>query len=189
MHAAVAERPVSAGEVVDFWFSEESREHWFRSTPDYDARVRSRFEAAWELARDGALVDWEQTADGALALVILLDQMPLNMFRDQPAGFSTEALSRTVAERAIARGFGRDVAEDRRAFFYLPYMHSELLADQDRSVELFSQPGYEQNLKWARHHREIVQRFGRFPHRNAILGRASTPGETEWLDSPDAFNP
>jgi uncharacterized protein (DUF924 family) len=176
-------------ELIDFWFSKESRERWFRSTPEYDALVRSRFEAAWEQARDGALADWEQTADGALALVILLDQMPLNMFRDQPASFSTEALSRALAERALVRGFDRIVADDRRAFFYLPYMHSESLADQERSVELFGQSGLEQNLKWARHHLEIVQRFGRFPHRNAILGRVSTPEETEWLDSPDAFNP
>jgi len=185
----MAECPVSPRDVVDFWFSDESRERWFRSTPEYDARVRSRFEVAWELARDGALADWEQSATGALAQVILLDQMPLNMFRDQPASFSTEALSRTVAEHAIARGFDHDVAGDRRAFFYFPYMHSELLADQDRSVELFGQPGLEQNLEWARHHREIVQRFGRFPHRNAILGRTSTPGEIQWLDSADAFNP
>lgn len=121
--------------------------------------------------------------------MILLDQMPLNMFRDQPVSFSTEALSRAVAERALTRGFDRVVAVDHRAFFYLPYMHSESLADQERSVELFTQPGLEENLQWARHHREIVQRFGRFPHRNAILGRQSSPEETRWLDLPDAFKP
>jgi len=181
--------PVSPRDIVDFWFSEDSRKRWFRSTREYDAMVRSRFETVWAQARDGALAEWERTADGALALVILLDQMPLNMFRDQPAGFSTEALSRAVAERAIAQGHDRDVTDDRRAFFYLPYMHSESLADQDRAVELFGQGGFEQNLKWARHHRGIVQRFGRFPHRNAILGRASTPEEMQWLDSPNAFNP
>jgi uncharacterized protein (DUF924 family) len=159
------------------------------STAEFDREVRSRFETTRAQARDGQLADWEQTADGALALVLLLDQFPLNMFRDRPEGFSTEAAARAVARRAIVQGLDASLPDTAKAFLYLPYMHSESLADQDRSVELFALAGLEHNLEWARHHREIVRRFGRFPHRNVILGRTSTPAETEWLASPEGFNP
>jgi len=121
--------------------------------------------------------------------VVLLDQMPLNMFRGQPESFSTEAQSREVAGRAIERGLDQSLPDNQKAFLYLPYMHSEALVDQDRSVELFERAGLRENLRWAKHHRGIVRRFGRFPHRNAILGRESTPDEIEWLASPDSFNP
>ncbi len=180
---------MTPAEIVDFWFSETARAHWFMSTPEFDREIGARFETTWAQARDGQLADWEQTAEGALALVLLLDQFPLNMFRDRPEGFSTEAASRAVAGRAIVRGLDASLADAGKAFLYLPYMHSESLADQDRSVELFELAGLADNLKWARHHREIVRRFGRFPHRNAILGRASTPEETEWLVSPQGFTP
>ena len=130
---------------------------------------------------------WEQTAEGALALVILLDQMPLNMYRGQPESFATEAQSREVAGRAITRHFDQYLPDKGKAFLYMPFMHSENLADQDRSVELFTNAGLQDNLRFARHHRDIVRRFGRFPHRNAILGRNSTPEETAWLASGEAF--
>jgi uncharacterized protein (DUF924 family) len=180
---------MTPAEIIDFWFSETARAYWFRSTPEFDREVGSRFATTWSQARVGQLADWEQTAEGALALVLLLDQFPLNMFRDRPEGFSTEAASRAVAGRAIVRGLDASLPDTGKAFLYLPYMHSESLADQDRAVELFEQARLEDNLKWARHHREIVRRFGRFPHRNAILGRASTPEETAWLDSPEGFSP
>lgn len=183
------ERPLTPEQVLDFWFAEPSRARWFNSTPDYDQEVRERFADAWEQARHDRLAGWEQSADGALALVILLDQLPLNMFRNQPHSFSTEAQSRRVAGRAIERGFDRRLPAERRAFLYLPYMHSEFLADQDRAVELFALAGLDNNLKWARHHREIIRRFGRFPHRNAVLGRESTRAELEWLQSPQGYNP
>jgi uncharacterized protein (DUF924 family) len=176
-------------EIIDFWFSETARTYWFRSTPEFDREVKSRFEMAWEQANDGLLADWEKTAEGALALVLLLDQFPLNMFRDRPEGFSTEAASRAVAGRAIVRGLDVSLPDSGKVFLYLPYMHSESLTDQDRSVELFELAGLDDNLKWARHHREIVRRFGRFPHRNAILGRTSTPEEMEWLASKEGFSP
>jgi uncharacterized protein (DUF924 family) len=180
---------MTPGEIIDFWFSAASRERWFNSMPGYDREVRARYEALWEQARDGRLAEWEQTPEGALALVLLLDQMPLNMFRGQRASFSTEAQSREVAGRAIARGFDRLMPDSHKVFLYLPYMHSETPADQDRSVELFERAGLADNLRWAEHHRGIIRRFGRFPHRNAILGRASTPDELAWLASPDGFNP
>ena len=180
---------MTAQEVLDFWFSPTASRRWFASTPRFDAEVRKRFEAAWRAARTGACAEWEATPEGALALVILLDQLPLNMFRDQPQGYATEALSREVAGRAIERGF--DGALDRRQlpFLYLPYMHSEALADQDLSVALFASAGLGDNLRWARHHREIIRRFGRFPHRNAVLGREHTAEEQAWLESPGAFRP
>ena len=176
-------------DVLDFWFLAAARERWFGSTPEFDEVVRSRFEHVWTQAREHALIDWEESQDGALALVIVLDQFPLNMFRDDGKRHSTEAQSREVAGRAIARGFDQRLPHDRLAFLYLPDMHSESLADQDRSVELFEGAGLDANLGFARHHREIVRRFGRFPHRNQALGRDSTPEEIEWLASPEAFRP
>ena len=175
--------------LLDFWFSEESARRWFDSTPAFDAEIRAGFEDLWRQAGDGLLADWEATAEGALALVILLDQMPLNMFRDQPAGYRTEALSREVAGRAIARDFDSGLGEAQKVCLYMPYMHSETLVDQDRAVALFERAGLADNARWAAHHRDIVRRFGRFPHRNAILGRASTPAELAWLASADAFSP
>lgn len=180
--------PEVAG-LLDFWFSKEARDRWFNSTPEFDETLRQQYMDCWRQGRDGLLQDWEQGPDGALALVILLDQFPLNMFRDQPESFSTEAQSRTVASRAIESGFDAALPDDRKAFLYLPFMHSETLADQDRCVDLFAAAGLDFNLKWARGHREIVRRFGRFPHRNAILGRTSSEEELAWLDSPEGFNP
>lgn len=176
-------------QVTDFWFTAESRARWFNSTPEYDREVRARFAEAWQQARAGKLADWQQSATGALALVILLDQLPLNMFRNRPEAFSTEALSREVAGRAIGRGYDKHLPTGSRVFLYLPFMHSESLADQECSVKLFAESGLEENLKWARHHRDIIRRFGRFPHRNAVLGRESTPEERQWLESSDGFNP
>jgi uncharacterized protein (DUF924 family) len=175
--------------VLDFWFSRAAARHWFDSNPAFDRTVRERFEATWDEARAGGLSAWEQTASGALALVIVLDQFPLNMYRGQAVSFSTEAQARDVADRAIGRGFDRRLTGDRRAFLYLPFMHSESLADQDRSVALYRSAGLEKNLEFALNHRDIVRRFGRFPHRNRILGRTSSSAELAWLASPGAFNP
>jgi uncharacterized protein (DUF924 family) len=175
--------------VLEFWFSDAARPLWFNSTLAFDQQLRTRFEATWRHASEGRLSAWEDAAPGALALVIVLDQFPLNMFRGKAVQFSTEVLARAVAERAIARGFDRELSKPQQAFLFLPYMHSETLADQDRSVALFGAAGLEENLEFARGHREIVRRFGRFPHRNRLLGRASTAQETAWLASPAAFNP
>ncbi len=174
-------------EVLDFWFSEAVRPLWFNATPEFDRELEGRFRGLWEAAAGGGLDHWQETPEGALALVIVLDQFPLNMFRGQPASFSTEAAARQVAEAAIARGFDTAMAPERRVFLYLPFMHSESLADQERSVALYDGAGHGDGPKWARHHRDIVRRFGRFPHRNAILGRESTPEELAWLASDEAF--
>jgi uncharacterized protein (DUF924 family) len=174
--------------ILDFWFSARVRPLWFRSTPEFDAEVRQRFVDTWQAARVNALKDWEDSASGALTLVIVLDQLPLNMYRGRPEAFATEAAARDVARRAIARGFDGALDNSRRVFLYLPFMHSEDSADQDYSVRLFAQPGMEDTLKWAQHHRDIVQRFGRFPHRNALLGRASSAAEIAYLESEAAYH-
>lgn len=177
----------TADELIAFWFSESVAKRWFNSTPAFDDELRKRLALTYAAACRGELDGWEASASGALALVILFDQIPLNIFRGQAASFATEARAREVAARAIAKGVDAQLVGSQKAFLYLPYMHSENLQDQDTSVELFTRAWLEENLRFAHHHREIVRRFGRFPHRNAILGRESTPEETAWLASKEAF--
>jgi uncharacterized protein (DUF924 family) len=168
-------------EILDFWFSDEVRPRWFKSTTEFDDLLRERYQHTWELARANTYDYWEQEAESALALVIILDQFPLNMFRTDARQYSTEAHARDIATGAIERGLDRQLSSEQKAFLYLPFMHSESMADQDRSVELYERAGLENNLKYALHHRDVVQRFGRFPHRNQVLGRESTPEEIEYL--------
>ncbi len=175
-------------DVLAFWFAPDVRPLWFAATPTFDDALRARFLTTCQAAAAGRLADWDTTAEGALALVLVLDQFPLNLFRGQPESFATEAAARQVADRAIARGFDQAVPPIQRQFLYLPFMHSEALADQERSVRLYQQPGLEDSLRFARHHRDLIQRFGRFPHRNAILGRISTAEERAYLASPEAFH-
>ncbi len=174
-------------EILHYWFTEPVSRHWFSATPELDREISERFQPLWALAAEGQLDHWMTSAEGCLALVILLDQFPLNMFRDQPESFRTERQAREIAGFAIKRGFDQELTDARRAFLYMPYMHSESLQDQERSVELYEQAGLVDNLPFARGHREIVRRFGRFPHRNAILGRPSRPEELEYLASEGAF--
>jgi len=179
---------VTPGDVLDYWFDPANRRLWFRSTPELDRRLRTRFETHWLAARDGRLASWEGDALGALALVVLLDQLPLNMFRGLARSFSTGERALQVAEAAIGRGFDAGFDAPRKTFLYLLFMHSESLADQERSVALFEAAGLPDNLRWARHHQAIIRRFGRFPHRNRVLGRASTPEEVAWLASAEGFH-
>jgi uncharacterized protein (DUF924 family) len=174
-------------EILDFWFSNEVRKLWFDSTPEFDALLRARYLAVWEQAGRGELDHWLPRAAGCLALVIILDQFPLNMFRGQALAYSTEARSRDVAQTALQRNFDRALEVEQRAFLYMPFMHSEELADQRRALELFDQPGLEGNLRFARHHHDIVEKFGRFPHRNEVLGRDSSAAEIAYLKSKQAF--
>jgi uncharacterized protein (DUF924 family) len=178
---------VSSQNVLEFWFSPRVRRLWFRSTPEFDQEIQDRFEDTWQAARKGELKHWEDSAKGALALVIVLDQFPLNMYRRQAESFATESQALAVAAHAIDQGWDSGLETVEKAFLYLPFMHSENLTDQDRSVELYEAAGLTDNLRFARHHREIVRRFGRFPHRNAALGRESTGEERQWLLSKEAF--
>lgn len=179
---------VSAADVIDFWFSPQAQPLWFAATPDFDEDLRTRFLNTYQAAAAGERSDWVKTPTGALALTIVLDQFPLNLFRGQPAIFATEAAARTVADQAIARGFDQALPPEQRQFLYLPFMHSETWADQERSVALYQQSGLEESLRFARHHAELIRRFGRFPHRNPILGRPSTSEENAYLASPEAFH-
>jgi uncharacterized protein (DUF924 family) len=174
-------------QVLDFWFSPDTRPLWFRSTPEFDAHLRERFLETWKAAQRGQLNDWSSTPEGTLALVVVLDQFPLNMFRGHAESFSTEALSLRFARAAIDSGWDQNLDDAGKSFLYLPFMHSEALDDQERSVRLFRNAGLVDNLRWAEHHRDIIVRFGRFPHRNAALGRTNTLEEEEWLQSMDAF--
>jgi uncharacterized protein (DUF924 family) len=168
--------------VLDFWRG-AGQERWFKADPDFDREVRERFSAIHEAAAAGRLGEWEDKADGALALVIVLDQFSRNMFRGTARAFAADSLAREVARRSLARGFDREVESAMRSFFYMPFMHSESLADQEYCVELFRAIGEPEAIKYAEIHRDAIQRFGRFPHRNELLGRSSSADEIAYLES------
>lgn len=173
---------VTAAEIVSFW-RDVGPEKWWEPDESFDRTIRSRFLATHEAAARNELTAWQDSAEGALALVILLDQFPRNMFRDSPRAFATDPQARAVASRAIARGFDRAIDETMRPFLYMPFMHSELLADQDRCVRLCQASGDGGLSEYATVHRDVIARFGRFPHRNRIIGRDTTPAEQEFLDA------
>jgi uncharacterized protein (DUF924 family) len=172
--------------VLDFWFGTgdehgKSHKRWFVKDPAFDAEIRRRFLATHEaLAREPL---WMDDAKSCLARIVALDQFPRNMFRNTPRAFATDALALEAARLAVARGWDRGLLDVEKLFVFLPFEHSEALADQDKSCELFK--GMAANLvDYAERHRAIIRRFGRFPHRNAILGRESTPEEIEFLRTP-----
>ena len=168
-------------EVLAFWRSAGPKK-WFAKDEAFDAEIKARFLPTYEAAARGALTDWDATPEGALALLIVLDQFPRNMFRNDARAFAADALARRIAERALGRGFDQRVAADERLFFYLPFEHSELIADQERACALVRALGDADLLRWADLHADIIRRFGRFPHRTAVLGRTSTPAEQAFLD-------
>jgi uncharacterized protein (DUF924 family) len=169
-------------EVLAFW-QEVGAKKWFAKDEALDAAIRDRFLVAYERAAAGELGDWETTAEGALALVIVLDQFPRNMFRGLARIYAADPLARAVADRALERRFDDVVPPDLRTFFYLPFMHSENLADQERCVALYRAVNDAYSLRYAEDHADIIRRFGRFPHRNEALGRATTAEEQAFLDA------
>lgn len=177
-----------APDVIEYWFAPQVQPLWFNATPEFDAELRERFMFTWEAAREGHLSEWTHNAVGALALTIVLDQFPLNMFRGLAQAYATEASARDVAHATITAGWDAQLSGVQKMFLYLPFMHSEILLDQDFSVQLFERAGLLENLNYARHHRDIVRRFGRFPHRNVALGRVSTAEEVVYLNSPEVFH-
>ena len=175
-----------AQEVLDFWFrGDEARREWFRKEAAFDAEIHERFLALYETAATGSQADWLDAPGECLALIITLDQFPRNLFRgpgpEAARAFATDALALEAARHAVASRYDRGQPDVVRTFYYLPFEHSENLADQERALALFS--GHP-NHEWALRHWEIIKRFGRFPHRNAALGRPSTPEETEFLKQP-----
>jgi len=173
---------MSPADIVTFW-RDAGPEKWFEKNDEFDRLIASKFLTVYEAAARGELAHFEDSAEGALALVILLDQFPRNMFRGSSRAFATDPLARAVASRAIARGFDLATDPTMRPLFYLPFMHSEEAADQHRCVALYEALGDEDLLKFATTHRDVVLQFGRFPHRNRILGRETTAAEREFLDS------
>jgi len=169
-------------DVIAFWRA-AGPQKWFGKDADFDRAIAAQFLRAHEAAAAGQLSDWAATPDGALALLLLLDQFPRNMFRGSARAFATDPLARTVADRAIAQGFDEAAASGERMFFYLPFEHSENLADQERSLALSRRAGGGTADRYAEIHADIIRRFGRFPHRNAMLGRVTTPEEQAFLDA------
>ena len=171
----------SPDDVIAFW-REAGSDKWFAKDDAFDASIRARFLELLDAAQRGELSHWEEEPDGALALAIVLDQFPRNLFRGTPRAYAADAQARGVTSRALARGFERRCDQELVAFLYMPLSHAEDLADQERAVFLFEALGLPENLRAAREHRDIIARFGRFPHRNAVLGRGTTPQERIFLD-------
>ena len=168
-------------DLIDFWMAQPD-ETLFSADPAFDAELADRFGALHAQAADGGLHDWRQTPDGRLAVVLLLDQMSRNLGRGTPAMFANDDAALTLAGKAIALGDDDVLPPAQAKWLYMPYMHSETLADQERCVELCRAAGFEAPLPHAIEHRDIIARFGRFPHRNKVLGRETTPDEQQFLD-------
>ena len=179
------ENSITPSDVLDYWFSEKSKQFWFASTPQVDNEIKVRFESVWEKAAEGEYSQWRETADGSVALIVILDQLPLNMFRSDPKGFQTESMAVEVALNAINNGFDEELNDEKLLFLFMPLMHSENIDHQNLQVYLFDK--YNFNLDFSKHHRDLVKKFGRFPHRNEILGRMSTMEELDYLLSDNAF--
>lgn len=186
----------TAAEILAFWFGPpdgpgygQPRSEWFRKDEAFDASIRQRFLARVNAALAGQLAPWASDRQGMLALLILLDQFPRNLFRNEARAFAGDAQARQLADTALAEGRDQAMTAVEKLFVYLPFEHSEALADQERSLALFSalaaeHPGCEGFLDYARRHHAVITRFGRFPHRNAALGRPSTPEEAIYLAQP-----
>ena len=179
--SAIAYEP---GAILDFWFAEITPKHWWIKSDDFDELIRSRFGRVHRAAQAGELFAWRQHANGRLAEIIVLDQFSRNICRNHADAFSSDGMALALAQTAIAEGADRDLPLDRRAFLYMPYMHSESPAIHEQAIQLFSQPGLEGNLDFALRHKAIIDRFGRYPHRNQVLERASSAPEVAFLSEP-----
>lgn len=182
--SASPHQPITPDDIIDFWFSKRVKPFWFKKSSEFDREIEQRFFDTYQLAKTGTLDNWRNDSDAALALIIVLDQFPRNMFRDTPQAFATDSKAVELTKYAVARNYQRNLSPEQQAFLYMPLMHSENRIDQTQCVELFRKLGRANNLKFAIKHQEIIDRFGRFPHRNQILGRESTPAEREFLTQP-----
>ena len=171
-------------DILNFWFVEIDPRCWFQKSLDFDALVRRRFEGVYKTAAVGELAHWRETERGRLAEIILLDQMPRNMFRGSGQAFATDPLALVLAQEAVLRKIGVAWSAEMLQFLYMPYMHSESLSIHQEAMILFAKPGLESNLDYECRHRRILERFGRYPHRNAALGRVSTREELAFLEEP-----
>jgi uncharacterized protein (DUF924 family) len=181
---AMISHPDWSSEVLRFWFTETASDSWFGKDPTFDETIRARFLTLHEALASCEAPSLVTDAPTAFAAVVVLDQMPRNMFRDTPRAYATDAQALWIAQEAIARGYDAGLTKDERMFLYLPFTHCEDPLAQARCVELMATLNDPDLNKWAQAHQAIVDSFGRFPHRNRILGRASTPDETEFLKQP-----
>jgi uncharacterized protein (DUF924 family) len=172
--------------IIKFWFEEIETEKWFVKDPEFDQLLRDRFGKLLERAANSELYRWREHLEGRLAEVIVLDQFSRNMFRGTPKAFSQDPLALALAQEAIRDPEHKSLPDSKRSFLYMPFMHSESPAIHEKAVELFSQPGLEMSLKFELMHKKIIDQFKRYPHRNEILGRKSSPEELEFLKGSDS---
>lgn len=171
-------------DIIDFWFVQLKPKQWFAKDDSLDQEIKRRFSSLHQQAVNGHLSEWRRTPSGRLAEVLVLDQFSRNIYRDDPRAFASDPLALALAQEGVHAGADQELAVERRVFLYMPFMHSESKSIHEMAMKLFSTPGMEFNLKFELRHKAIIDRFGRFPHRNAILGRASTPDEVEFLKTP-----
>ncbi len=176
--------PVQAEDIIDFWFGAQARKNWFTPNERFDDEIRMLFQDVYTDAREGAYSEWRDDARGALALVLLFDQFPRNMFRGVAEAFATDDLALEIARETITAGLDRQLSDEERGFLYMPYMHSEDLAVQDVGLRLYGELGDKERLDFMWRHHAIISQFGRYPHRNALLGRESTDEELAFLQTP-----
>jgi uncharacterized protein (DUF924 family) len=176
-------------EILQFWFEDISPQVWFQISAEFDLEVKERFLSIYQMTRDGLSHHWAGDADGSLALCIVLDQFPRHMFRGLPQAYESDAKALNYSKQAIQKGFDQILDPVKRGFLYLPFQHSEDLAEQKRSVELFGKMERDNptGYRYAQRHLEAIEKFGRFPHRNQVLGRTSTPEELVFLKERDGF--
>lgn len=171
-------------EIIKFWFKEITPAQWWKKSDDFDQLIRDRFSKIHTKATHCELYEWRKDAKGRLAEIIVLDQFSRNMFRDSPLAFSNDQMALTLAQEAISQGADKLLEPVERGFLYLPFMHSESLAIHHVAIQLYSQQGSESTLEWEIKHKNIIEQFGRYPHRNDVLGRASTREEIDFLQQP-----
>ena len=170
--------------IIDFWFDEIEPRQWFSKDAEFDRLIEERFQSMHDCAVKCESYPWRDTPEGRLAEIIVLDQFSRNIYRDTPRAFACDPLSLALAQEAIRAGTQRKLTAQQKPFLYMPFMHSESPLIHERAVELFREPGLEKNLEFELRHKAIIDRFGRYPHRNAVLGRTSTPEEIAFLESP-----
>lgn len=175
---------VTAETIIDFWFEQSSPKDWFAKSEAFDSKIVSQFAKTYDAAINGELYDWRSTPAGRLAEVIVLDQFSRNMFRKSPQAFRFDSLAVVLSQQAIDLGDDLKLPLQKRKFLYMPFMHSESLVIHNMAVNVFSQSGLEDNLEYEIKHRQIIERFGRYPHRNSVLDRQSTQEEVEFLKQP-----
>jgi uncharacterized protein (DUF924 family) len=171
-------------EILDFWFNPEHQSLWFSKSDTFDQKIRQNFSKVHAQAVQAELWSWRKTADGRLAEIIVLDQFSRNLYRDQPLAFAQDGLALALAQEAISLNLDAQLNPEQRSFLYMPFMHSESKIMHEFALKLFQRLGNPVNLDYEKRHKKIIERFGRYPHRNKILGGESTPEELEFLDQP-----